>query len=117
MIIADTSIIIMELCSVCSSLSLGLKHERQALGPYDEILSKSKSLGEGRGGCGGCAFFCTILHGSNSWSYRLEKLPGHFVFFGSLRLDVKKTGNTTSTSWSVDDLLFDLCTDIGKPGV
>ena len=70
----------MELCSVCSQLvASDPVVGDQILGPYDELLLKSQSLGPGRAGCGGCEFFSTILQSSKTWSDRIPELSDHTI--------------------------------------
>jgi hypothetical protein len=107
----------MELCNVCSQLDLTFGfRDSQTLGPYEELLSKSHGIGPGRGGCGGCAFFCAVLQTSRSWSSRISELTGRVVVFHSKRLDVRTTDDINGSSYSVDDLLFDICTENENPG-
>jgi hypothetical protein len=108
----------MELCDVCSQLILWPEKVRpQALGPYDEILEKSQRLGPGRSGCGGCAFFCTVLHNSGKWQFRVSELSGHVVFLTSMRLDVRLPEKAKGSTYGTDDLLFDVCTEEDISGV
>jgi hypothetical protein len=92
----------MALCIVCDALTLE-KDDDTNLGAYDDMLFKA---GEG---CGGCKFFCDILHTSSRWKDKQSELGGHIVFLHSQRLDVKKPENITGSTWSCDDLLFDYC--------
>ncbi|KAJ4301574.1 hypothetical protein N0V90_003667 [Kalmusia sp. IMI 367209] len=105
----------MNLCDVCSQLTLALKAKIrvQDLGPYDDILRKSHSLGSGYGGCDGCAFFCAVLHASDSWSSRIGELSGQVIHFINLRLDVKTPAEAKKGSrrYAADDLLLDICTE------
>lgn len=79
----------MELCSVCSQLVLPPPFlEEQILGPYDELLRKSRSLGPGRAGCGGCAFFSAIVGSSERWCDRIPELLDSIIIliFNGLRV-------------------------------
>jgi hypothetical protein len=70
----------MELCSVCSQLDPFLRRrEERILGPYDDLLLKSQSLGSGRAGCGGCAFFCIAIRNSARWCDRIPELSGSII--------------------------------------
>ena len=52
----------MALCTVCSQLELKTKEFSVIeLGVYREVYAKSKSLGPGQDGCGGCKFFCAAM--------------------------------------------------------
>jgi len=100
----------MSLCSVCEALDLGARrtrvrsHKDQSLGEYNELLSRADS------GCEACGFFCTILQSSGNWKGRESELSGRIIFFSSLRLDARKPKHIGRSTWSCDDLLFDLCT-------
>lgn len=81
----------MELCSVCSQLvAPDLVVEDQMLGPYDELLLKSQSLGPGRVGCGGCEFFSTILQSSKTWSHSISELSDHIIILSPEGLLVRE---------------------------
>jgi hypothetical protein len=108
----------MELCHVCSQLNLSLEHVKtQPLGPYEDILAKSHSIGPGGGGCGGCEFFCAVLQSSETWHSRISELAGRIVFISSMRLDVRKPDKIDSSSYAVDDLCFDVCTEKESTGM
>ena len=52
----------MALCTMCSELNLEFEQGFGVeIGIYREILAKSKSLGPGQNGCGGCKFFCAAI--------------------------------------------------------
>ncbi|KAK8025397.1 heterokaryon incompatibility protein-domain-containing protein [Apiospora arundinis] len=112
----------MSLCNVCENLVLQPKafkracgSKRQSLGNYDEILRKANDNGlreqPEQEGCGGCAFFCDVLQGSQSWRERHEKLEGKLVFLDSSRLDVRWPERAGGSSYAVDDLMLDLYSD------
>lgn len=101
----------MDLCDICSRLDLTPGHyEIQHLGPWEEIVEKSQSLGSGRGGCGGCAFFVDVLRGSSRWAHRLAELEGKVVNFNHLSLDVRSPQKQNGSSFGVHDMNFDMCT-------
>jgi hypothetical protein len=101
----------MNLCDICSQLSLSDGAGTQYLGAYGGMESKSLNLGPGLDGCGGCQFFCNILRNSDDWSYRVSQLPGYVINFHSLGLEPRRPEHEkTGSSWTHNDLLFDICT-------
>jgi hypothetical protein len=107
----------MSLCSVCSQLDIGLENTPdQILGQYGDILERSHGLGTHYDGCGGCAFFCAVLQTSNRWNSRVSELSGHTVVLASMRLDVRAPHEMDRRRYSIDDLLFDVCTEEESQG-
>ena len=89
----------MALCDSCEKLDLD---ERESLlSTYDEMVEKASA------GCGGCQFFCDILHSSSR--HERSSLEGQTVFLSSLRLDCRKPGKLSRSIYSCDDLLLDVC--------
>lgn len=100
----------MSLCATCDSIDLGSggryrSHPEKILGPVPELRTRATN------GCPGCDFFYKILVSSVFWKSRLDELETRVVAFSSLRLDVRKATELNSSSWSCDDLLFDVCVD------
>jgi hypothetical protein len=97
----------MSLCAVCKEIDLDPKNRNSdgdRLGEYSELLKRAEH------GCQACRFFCTILQPSSAWKGRESELSGRIIFLNSLRLDVRTPEDIGRSSWSSDDLLFDLCT-------
>ena len=109
----------MELCSVCSELDLHRRfREEQILGPYDELLLRSYSVGPSRGGCGGCAFFCALLRNSGRWCNRILGLSGRIIILQNQGLVARASSEPTDISQQPDsDLLLGICTEEDRTGV
>ena len=117
-----------ELCSICSQLipqSWNPKSSRlytdvydewHTIGSYDETVVRALSLGPGRRGCGGCAFFCAILQGPKDSSSSSMRLSDETIleFTGSF-LHVK-TPNQVDGGFYEHTIPWVLCTTNEKNG-
>lgn len=102
----------MGLCSVCSELELTNSRRHEFLGTFNELILKSRGSGDGRSGCGGCAFFCTVIQNSDRWRSRHSELPDHTVVLDSEKV-LHILGFDLHTG---HDTMFDTCTAEGRSG-
>ncbi|PLB53432.1 HET domain protein [Aspergillus steynii IBT 23096] len=97
----------MTLCQTCDSLPMGDCDESN-LGEYNELVSRAEA------GCEGCRFFTTILQSSDGWKSRLDKLPGRVIVLDLLRLQAKDPTGLSRSTFTLDDLNFDICVPEGE---
>lgn len=109
-----------DLCDKCSRLKLVSDSYEKHLGLYKDLVQKSKSLGPGREGCGGCAFFIDVLRNSYRWSYRLDELEPMWITFNSfsfLEVEANKPERKHDSGVnSLPDMQLDRCTAEGVSG-
>jgi hypothetical protein len=104
----------MELCSVCSQLDPFLRHwEERILGPYDELLLKSHSLGSSLAGCGGCAFFCMVIQNSDRWSGRIPELSNQTLVRTSWGLVARPSSGSSGIPEHYDSYIG-ICNQDGR---
>lgn len=110
----------MELCTICPHLHLSQSDRfrtrigRQHLGPYTDLLQRSRSLGPGKLGCPGCAFFCSLLQNSSGWKSRLPELEKRYIALRHLWLVALRTPEDRKIE-DYADLQLEICAE-GREG-
>ena len=115
-----------ELCSTCSQLiPQSWKSSRSyteeynechTIGSYAEIVVRALSLGPGRGGCGGCAFFCAILQSPQDSSSSSMRLSDETILEFTGRFLHVKTPNQVDGGFYEHTIPWVLCTTNEKNG-